>query len=160
MGFSSKAKRWLKAGQLLRQGMSGCAVASAVGLTPRSIRKLRRDPRLYDPELNAISRYAGRRSKIPAQKHDDVRLALLHRFSLSEHSISRARRIIREVSGIDYPIRTVYLLLKKLKAELPKGALAGHYNHTKHRCNGCGAMLVKRTCLLCMVREIQEGTKA
>jgi len=145
---------------MLRNGVPAWKVAKDVGLAPQSVRRLRRDPRLYDPELNAISRYAGRKSRIPKQKHDDVRLALLHRFSLSEHSIMRARRIIAEVSGVEYPVKTVYRLLKQLKAEIPKGALAGHYNHTKHRCNGCGALLVKRTCLLCMVREIQAGTKA
>lgn len=145
----------IRAGGLLQQGFSTWSVAKELGLSPRHVKRLKKDPRTYDPELCRATKYRGRPCGMKKSKQDDVRLALLAKFSLSEHSIERARRIIREVSGIDYSASHVYRLLRQLKAKLPKGVLFGHYNHTKHRCNSCGALLVKRECLLCMIREIK-----
>lgn len=158
MKLNKISQKMLKVGSLLRNGATAIRVANEVGMHPKSIRRLRKDPRLYDPELCKISKYSGRKPRLPQNQKDDVRLALLAKFSLSEHSIERARRIIREVSGIDYSASHVYRLLRQLKAKLPKGVLFGHYNHTKHRCNTCGALLVKRECLLCMIREIKGSS--
>lgn len=153
--FQNKTKAMVHIGDMIRGGASLMQVSSEVGLSRRHIRRLKRDPRIYNAELCKQSRLLGRRPRLSTKQQADVRLALLAKFSLSEHSIARARRIIREVSGVDYAPAYVYELLRKLKAKLPKGVLFGHYNHTKHRCNTCGQLLVKRECLLCMIREIK-----
>jgi len=158
LGFSSKAKRWFRAASLLSSGRSINEVAREVCLTPRMVCKLKRDPRIYSPELASKSRYRGRPCQMDKDQQNRARLALIGKFSLDEHSISRAQRIIREVSGIEYSTVHVRRLIKRLKAELPKGALYGHYNHKKRRCK-CGALLVKRTCLLCLIQEIQDAEK-
>jgi len=158
LGFSSKCKRWLKAGSLLKQGFSAVRVSQELGLSPKTVRRLKRDPRIYSPELASKSRYRGRPCQMDKDQQNRARLALIGKFSLDEHSISRAQRIIKEVSGIEYSTVHVRRLIKRLKAELPKGALYGHYNHKKRRCK-CGALLVKRTCLLCLIQEIQDAEK-
>lgn len=152
---ASRTRKLLHAGAMFRRGASIGSVASEVGISLRHACRLKRDPRIYDAALCAKKSRLGRPSKMSSKQQADVRLALLAKFSLSEHSIARARRIIREVSGIDYAPAYVYELLRKLKARLPKGVLFGHYNHTKHRCNTCGQLLVKRECLLCLIRDIK-----
>lgn len=158
MGFTSKVKRWVSAERLIKQGYSSAKVAGELGLSERWVRKLKRDPRIYAAE-KPTSRYSGRPCVMSKEAQNNARLALIGQFSLTEHSVKRAQRIIAEVTGIEYCLRHVYDLIKRLKIELPKGALFGHYNHKKRRCLGCGAKLVKRTCLLCLLKEIEAAKR-